>query len=375
MQICYWCPFLTHIATIDAVKNSAISLRKYCKSNDIKILNSVGEWSFYKNNNEKIIVKNLQKFNIYKILPKEGFFLSRFSFCIIFILNLIPLIKFVKKEKPDFLIIHLLTILPILLSPFLSKHTKIILRISGFPEMHLVRSFFWKFFSKYIYKITTPTNLTKKLLIDKKVFNAEKIFLLRDPIINSKDIRNKKNEEIKTLPTKDEFYLSIGRLTSQKNFRFLVKYFAKNLEKFKIKKLIIIGSGEEYNFLKKIILDNKAQNNIFLLGFKNNVYKYINRCAGFISSSNYEDPGFAIIESCFLKKKIITSLVHNGPLEMFNTDDMCFFFKKNSEVDFVNQIIKSENNNIRKTKILKSLKYSKEFSIFSHYKNLIKLIR
>ena len=31
MQICYWCPFLTHIATIDAVKNSAISLKKYSK--------------------------------------------------------------------------------------------------------------------------------------------------------------------------------------------------------------------------------------------------------------------------------------------------------------------------------------------------------
>ena len=48
MQICYWCPFLTHIATIDAVKNSAISLKKYSKNNNIKILNSIGEWDFLK---------------------------------------------------------------------------------------------------------------------------------------------------------------------------------------------------------------------------------------------------------------------------------------------------------------------------------------
>ena len=63
MQICYWCPFLTHIATIDAVKNSAVSLRKYSKNSHslkIKILNSYGEWSFYKNNNDNISVHNLQ---------------------------------------------------------------------------------------------------------------------------------------------------------------------------------------------------------------------------------------------------------------------------------------------------------------------------
>ena len=50
MQICYWCPFLTHIATIDAVTNSAVSGRKYAKdskNSNIKILNSYGEWNFY----------------------------------------------------------------------------------------------------------------------------------------------------------------------------------------------------------------------------------------------------------------------------------------------------------------------------------------
>ena len=87
MQICYWCPFLTHIATIDAVKNSAISLKKYSKNNNIKILNSIGEWDFLKKNNKNLTIHNLQKLNIYKLLPKEGFLLSRISFLIVFILN------------------------------------------------------------------------------------------------------------------------------------------------------------------------------------------------------------------------------------------------------------------------------------------------
>ena len=113
MQIFYWSPFLTHIATVDAVKNSAISLRKYLTSNKeikIKILNSCGEWNFYKNNKDNIDIYDMQKINLHKILPKKGLIFSRISFIVIFLLNLIPFLKFIKKEKPDFIIIHLLTI-------------------------------------------------------------------------------------------------------------------------------------------------------------------------------------------------------------------------------------------------------------------------
>ena len=90
MQICYWCPFLTHIATIDAVKNSAISLKKYSnqtQNTKIKILNTFGEWDFYKKNNDNVIIQDLQKFNFHKQMPKEGFFSSRFTFLIIFFLT------------------------------------------------------------------------------------------------------------------------------------------------------------------------------------------------------------------------------------------------------------------------------------------------
>mgnify|MGYP006079528945 CR=1 FL=1 len=377
MQICYWCPFLTHIATIDAVKNSAVSVRKYSKdskNSNIKILNSYGEWNFYKNNNDNISVHDLQSHNFFKFMPKEGFLLSRLTFIMVFFLNIIPLIKFVKKEKPDYLIIHLLTILPILLSPIISRDTKIILRISGLPNLHFLRSFFWKFFSKYIHQVTTPTKLTKNHLIKKKIFEENKINLLRDPIINCRNVGNFKKDIVQNMPTDDKFYLSIGRLTSQKNFDFLVRHFAKNIEKFKIKKLIIIGSGEEFQNLKKLIIYNNAQDYIFLLGFKKNIYPYLNKCSAFISTSKYEDPGFAILEACYLKKKVITSIVNNGPLEMYKNSDMCYFFEKNNENDFINQLIISEKDNNSKIKIIKAIRYVKEFTLFSHYKNLNKLI-
>jgi glycosyltransferase involved in cell wall biosynthesis len=373
MQIFYWCPFLTHIATINAVKYSATSLKRYKKDVKVKILNSVGEWNFLKTNDHNINVENIQKLNIYNLLPKEGFFRSRFSFLVIALLNLFPLLKIIKKEKPNFLIIHLLTILPIILSPILYRNTKIILRISGFPNLKFGRGFFWKLFSKYIYAVTTPTKLTSDMLIENKIFDKKKIFLLRDPIINCNLINKKKKENLEEGFLNKEFYLSIGRLTNQKNFEFLLNSFCINIDKFKVKKLVVLGEGENDKKLKKIIQRYSMEKNIFLLGFKKNVYNYIFRSKAIISCSLYEDPGFVLLESAFLRKKIITSIVNNGPLEMYQTGNLCYFFKSNDELDLVNQIILSENDD-SKNMALNALKYSKKFTSYNHYKTLSKLL-
>ena len=83
-------------------------------------------------------------FNYFKILPKKGFWLSRFSYLIIFLISFIPLMLLLKKKKPHTIIIHLITSLPLILLNFFKFETKFILRISGYPKMNYIRKFFWK---------------------------------------------------------------------------------------------------------------------------------------------------------------------------------------------------------------------------------------
>ena len=238
MQIYYWCPYLTNVATINAVKRSAISLKKYYKKKiDVSILNSSGEWLFFRDNIFGVNILNILKFNFHKYLPKEGLISSRISFMLIFLINFFPLLFKIKKNKPDYLIIHLLTVLPIILSPMIYKNTKIILRISGLPEITFFRKLLWKYFSKYIHIVTAPTKLTMDNLIENKIFIKEKIKILKDPIIVTKEIDKKKREKLDEDFYKKKFYISIGRLTNQKNFDFLIDVFSKNINKFKIKKL------------------------------------------------------------------------------------------------------------------------------------------
>ena len=77
-----------------------------------------------------------------------------------------------------------------------------------------------------LFKVVCPTEDTKQYLIDQKIFNEKKVFVLKDPIINISSINHLKNININEKKIKKEKYiLSIGRLTKQKNFLFLIKCF------------------------------------------------------------------------------------------------------------------------------------------------------
>ena len=375
MKIYYWCPFLTNIATIKSVLRSAKSIFKNNKHKNIyevTLLNSSGEWDFQKKISNKIKIKDLYPFSFYKFLPKEGFIQSRISFLIIFLINFFPLMFKIKKEKPKYLIVHLLTILPIILSPLISKNTKIILRISGLPKLTIIRILIWKLFSNHIYKITAPTQKTLEVLKKSKIFEQDKLILLRDPAIDKKEILKNKIRKIPKRFKHKTFLLSIGRLTNQKNFEFLIKMFAKYKNIINTNYLLIIGEGEEKMKLQKIINNLNCGNSIFLLGFQKNVYNYINHCQTLVSVAEYEDPGFSLLEAAYLKKKIISSLVDNGPRDMKKNGNLCYFFDFNNEKSFLKAVINSKNQSTKKIK--DAQKYADKFSILSHKTNLLKIL-
>ena len=85
-KIFYWSPCLNPVGTIISTMNSAISAIEYGNKNyDVTIIDACGEWKNY----EKYLVENRVKvlslnFDFYNLLPKRGYFQSRFSYIIIF---------------------------------------------------------------------------------------------------------------------------------------------------------------------------------------------------------------------------------------------------------------------------------------------------
>ena len=86
MKLFYWSPFLSNIATIDAVVNSVNSIKKYDKNKKYQtfIIDSVGEWKEKKNKLNDINVIKLYDKSFYSLLPKGSYFKSRISQIIIF---------------------------------------------------------------------------------------------------------------------------------------------------------------------------------------------------------------------------------------------------------------------------------------------------
>ena len=378
MKIYYWSPFFTNIATIKAVIRSAEALVKFSKEDkyNVSLIDAIGEWDEYKNTiNKKISIIKLSKIKIINHLPKNSFIKSRLSYMIIFFWSFFKLKKLVNNNKPDFLLIHLMTSLPIFLSLFLNRNTKIILRISGLPKVNFIRYFFWKIFSKRIFKVTCPTKSTYDYILKKKIFKKEKMEILSDPIIDLKEYRFKKNEKIdfKELENK-KYIVGIGRLTKQKNFELMINFFKKISNTHPHLNLVIIGEGENKTKLEKLSISLGVENRIYFLGYQKNVFKYLARAECFILTSLWEDPGFVLAEAALTGIPIISSECPNGPKEIIQNNG--FLFRNNDLDDLLirfREFLNADKKDIFKNKVILK-KRIRKFTLLEHYKKLNQII-
>jgi len=211
-------------------------------------------------------------------------------------------------------------------------------------------------------------------MIKENIVNEKKILLLRDPIISPKKINHLSMEQVD-----EQFkncYISIGRLTRQKNYTFLIECFHELIKRNDQIKLIIIGEGELKETLKKQIDRLNVANNVFLIGYQANVYQYLKHSKAFVLSSLWEDPGFVLIEAAFCNLNLISSDCPNGPSELMNNGKNGFMYKSNNKEDFLikfNEYLLADNRDLfrKKLAIKKSLK---SFTYFHHSEVLKKIL-
>ena len=378
-KIFYWSPYLSNVATIRNVINSALSLKKYnYDSYDVSLLDTMGEWKLYKEEiiQNKVNIKKINNLNLNFDLNKSGYFKSRLYFIFIFIFNFFPLLKLLKIKKPDFLIVHLLTSLPLTLLLLFQFKTKFILRISGLPRLNFIRKMLWRLIGKKIFLVTCPSKETLNYINELNIFDSKKVTLLNDPIINVSKIHNNLKKKIDILDLQKDYFISVGRLTKQKNHTLLIKLFRIMCNKNKNLLLYILGDGEEKINIIKEIKQLKLEDNVILLGYKKNPYPFISKAKAVLSPSLWEDPGAVMIEAAFCNKIVISSDCISGPKEFLLGGKGGYLFKNNnlnSFVKTVNDFLQDDNHNISLKKI-NAKKNSKKYTLFNHFKQLDALL-
>ncbi len=368
-EIYYWSPFLGKVATVRSVINSMIGLKRYNGNKyKINLINCYGEWDSFKSRlkREKVDILDLQK-KIKININLYGFFFSRLIYFFTLIVSYKKLKILLIKNQPNILVVHLLTYIPLIIYLNNNLKTKLILRISGKPKLNFFRSLLWKISNKNISFVFCPSIETMNYLSKKNIFDKEKLIFLPDPVLFEEEIKKLSKGKDNLKLTNYPFFLSIGRLTKQKNHKLLIDLY----KKYKIKeKLLIIGDGELKSHLTKLIKKSKLEKKIFLLNYRKNIFYFIKKAKAVIVTSLWEDPGFVMIESAYSKKSVICSDCPSGPKEFIGKNKGGFLFSSDSLTSLNNSIksfLKSNKDNLNK-KILYAKKKSKLYTIENHSK-------
>ena len=117
-----------------------------------------------------------------------------------------------------------------------------------------------------------------------------------------------KSTEPASLPMKDTLKLvTVGRLVHQKGYDRLVRVADRLVQEGFDFVLYIIGEGEERASLEQYIREHNLQDNVILLGYQANPYKFMRLCDLFVCSSRAEGFSMVISEAIILGLPVIST--------------------------------------------------------------------
>ncbi|WP_391202993.1 glycosyltransferase [Psychrobacillus sp. L4] len=225
----------------------------------------------------------------------------------------------------------------------------------------------YRSFDKLIF---VSTNTQKKFL---NKYNIEKNKAI--PIHNPFDINHiikKSQEEITDYKKEDYLFVSVGRLEKVKGYDRLIDAFCEVFKEYPQVRLLIVGDGTERNKLMKKINQMEMRNNILLLGYRENPYKYINLCDAYICSSRSEGLSSSVIEALVINKPIITT--DCGGMTEILLNNRCGLIVPNNTISIIHgmkEILKNKNSLIKKMHIEQNKRMS-EFSFEKYFEKLEK---
>lgn len=244
--------------------------------------------------------------------------------------------KIIKNEKPDLCISFMQggNIRMVLANLFTKQ--KYVLSVRNDPSKEY-DTFFTKIFAKTMFKkssgivFQTPYAMN---YFNKKIQNKSTVIF--NPVSNDFFAPNHDN-------LNNEGIVSLGRLTSQKNFEFLIRTF-KKIENQITDNLYIYGEGELKEKLRDIIFELELQKRVFLMGRTSGVKSILNKAKCFVMSSNFEGMPNALLESvCMLVPSISTDCPCGGARIIL--DNNCGILTKiNDELELGNAIVKICND-------------------------------
>lgn len=215
-------------------------------------------------------------------------------------------------------------------------------------------------------RIIGVSEYISKEVIEMEPENKEKV----QTIYNCYDIKeiNSKSKEVINIHNSDFTFVTVGRLCNQKQ-QFIIPKIASLLKNDSINfKWYLIGDGQDHNKIKSLITKYHVEEEVFIMGNKNNPYPYMKMCDIYIQTSNFEGFCTTTLEAKILGKVVITTDV-SGAKEQFINRVNGLIVKNNSNdiYNAIKMLINDKNlyefisNNVKTFKYKESDEYDKIF--------------
>ena len=244
------------------------------------------------------------------------------------ILSILPLVQYLRKERPVVLLTGLHTNIIALWARRLArvptrvviserntlservKHLSTDLRVWIMPQLV-------KWFYPWADSIVAVSQGVADDLRQLMKSSDTRIQVIYNPVITP-DLRAQVQTDLDHPWFQDgesPVVLAIGRLTEQKNYPLLIAAFARVLKTHQAH-LLILGEGEDRPALNNLIRVLGLEDKISMPGFVKNPYPYMVRSSVFVLSSRWEGLPGVLIEALYCGVPIISTDCPSGPREI-----------------------------------------------------------
>ena len=163
----------------------------------------------------------------------------------------------------------------------------------------------------------------------------------------------------------------VARLTEQKNPQKFINIIEKVQVEIPNIKAVWVGNGELKEECKLLVKEKGLENNIELVGFQKNPYKFMAASKVFLLTSDWEGFGLVAFEALTLGLPCVVSNVGGLPGIV---DDSCGFLSNNTDEIAIKIVLMLKNDDIMKKTSKNAIDRSLKLENCTNYFNLIKKI-
>lgn len=220
---------------------------------------------------------------------------------------------------------------------------------SGISFSSSLKTFFFEQYhrvSKFLESNVKATRYACSSMAGKWVYNDTNSFKLRKNTIDlekflyNESIRKQKRLE---LGYSTEFLVgTVARLSPQKNVGYLIDLAKLLVDRDDNIRIIVVGNGEEYEYLEKKIKELKLDKIVRLLGERSDVSQLLQAIDCFVMPSHFEGLGIVLIEAQVTNLSCVVS--DTIPKEVKINKNVVFLNLNRSKDLWVSQILGMKKN-------------------------------